>query len=381
MSEVISESNIENPDAPLVSVIVPAYNVDGYVSNAIGSLLDQTLRDIELIVIDDGSTDATGSILQSMAYRDPRLHVLTVDNGGAAKARNIGLSHATGKYVYFADADDWAYPTALETMASLAELNDAELVVAGFEIDTYMRPNLVPSLIKANVGEDDFGIYAVERKTTAPCVYRERKAFRRAACPMFDNNLLYTPWNKLFLRSRIEENGFRFREGDFWDDFPFCLDYIRDVERVVTTPDIVYRFRRIRSDSETTRWRDCYEKREEEHSWMIDLYRHWELLTDKDVNEMLHRRYIERVVGCIESVCDPASGMDAPARRRRIGKMMDTGRVGNALMSAQPRSPLMRVMLMPMRLGSVKLMEAEGRIISLAKRRTPELFATLKAMR
>lgn len=381
MPEAMLESNIDNHDTPLVSVIVPAYNVDAYVSNAVGSLLGQTLREIEVIVIDDGSTDATGTILQSMAYRDPRLHAMTVENGGAAKARNIGLSHATGKYVYFADADDWAYPTALEAMTQAAERNDAELVVAGFEIDTYMRPNLVPSLLKANVGEDDFGTYAVERKTLAPRSYPDKEGFRRAACPMFDNNLLYTPWNKLFLRSRIEENGFQFREGDFWDDFPFCLDYVRDVERVVTIPDIVYRFRRIRSDSETTRWRDCYEKREEEHSWMIDLYRHWELLTDKDVNEMLHRRYIERVVGCIESVCDPASGMDAPARRRRIERMMETGRVGNALISARPRSALMRVMLMPMRLGSVKLMEAEGRIISLAKRRTPELFATLKAIR
>lgn len=380
MSETMPEPNAEGLVAPLVSVIVPAYDVDIYVSNAVGSFLNQTLQDIEVIVVDDGSTDATGAILQSMAYRDPRLHVLTVENGGAARARNVGLAHATGKYVYFADADDWAYPTALEAMASAAEEADAELVVAGFEIDTYMRPNLVPSLIKANVGEDDFGTYAIERKAPVAATY-DMESFRRAACPMFDENLLYTPWNKLFLRSRIEESSFRFREGDFWDDFPFCLDYIRDVERVVTIPDSVYRFRRIRSDSETSRWRDCYDKREQEHSWMVDLYKHWGLLTEKDVDEMLHRRYIERVVGCIESVCDPASGLDGYARRRRIEHMMETGRVENALVSAQPKSKLMRVMLMPMRLGSVKLMEAEGRVISFAKRKTPELFATLKARR
>lgn len=366
---------------PLVSVIMPAYNVDLYVSNAVRSALGQTFEDIEVIVVDDGSSDATGAILSSMADRDDRLQVLTVENGGAARARNVAMEKARGKYLYFADADDFIMPNALEQMVNVAERNDLELVVAGFEIDTYMRPNLVPSIVRANVGNDDFGTYAVERKTAGYAIYQDAGAFRQKAHVLFDRNLLYTPWNKLFLRSRIEANGFRFMEGEFWDDFPFCLDYIRDVERVGIIPDVVYRFRRIRSDSETTRWRDCYDKREQEHSWMIDLYRHWDLLTNQDVDEMIHRRYIERVVGCVESVCDPASNLTSDSRRRRIENMIIKGRVDNALKTAKPRSLMMRAMLLPMRLRSVKLMEAEGCVVSFAKRKTPELFATLKAMR
>lgn len=366
---------------PAVSVIMPAYNVATYVSEAVKSALGQTLGDIEVLVVDDGSSDATGFILSQLEEQDERLRVISVENGGAAKARNIALGQARGKYVYFADADDFILPTALETMVTLAEKNDLELIVAGFEIDTYMRPNLVPSLLRANVGEDGFGMYAKERKSSGYAIYRDAESFRREAYALFDMNLLYTPWNKLFLRCRIEENGFRFMEGEFWDDFPFCLDYIRDVERVGVIPDIVYRFRRIRQDSETACWRDCYEKREQEHGWMLDLYRHWDLIADKEVDEMIHRRYIERVVGCVESVCDPAANLGREERRRRISRMMRTGRVGNALLMAQPRSAMMKMMLLPMRVGSVTLMDLEGQVISVAKRRMPELFAMLKAAR
>lgn len=366
---------------PIVSVIMPAYNVERYVSDAVRSALGQTLRNIEVIVVDDGSTDGTGATLSGLAEGDDRLRVISAENGGAPRARNIALGMASGKYVYFADADDYIMPAALETMVAIAEKSSLELVVAGFEIDTYMRPNLVPSLLKANVGEDEFGIYARERKSSGYAIYESAEPFRRKAHLLFDKNLLYTPWNKLFLRSRIEENHFRFREGDFWDDFPFCLDYIRDVERVGVIPDVVYRFRRIRQDSETSRWRDCYEKREEEHGWMVDLYRHWNLITDQEVDEMLHRRYIERVVGCVESVCDPAANLGRAERLERIERMMTTGRVENALKSARPKSKMMSIMLVPMHMRSARLMELEGRVISFAKRRTPELFAALKARR
>ena len=368
-------------DRPIVSVLMPAYNVDRYVSDAVRSALGQTLGDIEVIVVDDGSTDATPEILRSLADADRRLRILTVPNGGAAKARNIALGHAHGKYVYFADADDFIMPDALGTMVRLAEMNNLELVIAGFEIDTYIRPSLIPSFAKTSTSRDAVGTYARERKVAGHAIYENPDRFRRNAHVLFDRNLLYTPWNKLFLRSRIEENGFRFMEGEFWDDFPFCLDYIRDVERVGVIPDIVYRFRRIRPDSETTRWRDCYNKREQEHSWLIDLYRHWDLLANQEVDEMLHRRYIERVVGCVESVCDPASNMRGADRLGRIESMIINGRVENALMTAKPRSLIMKAMLVPIRLRSAKLMELEGLIMSFAKRRTPELFAMLKAMR
>ena len=95
------------PHTPGISVIMPAYNVDGYVRRAVESLQHQTFSDFELLVVDDGSTDRTGQILDSIADRDIRVTVYHRQNGGAPAARNYALDRARGTYVMFMDADDW----------------------------------------------------------------------------------------------------------------------------------------------------------------------------------------------------------------------------------------------------------------------------------
>ena len=122
--------------APLVSVIIPAYNVEAYVEAAVRSVLDQTLADIEVIVVDDGSKDATGEILDRMAQDDPRLTALHVQNGGAPAARNLAIDRACGRYLVFVDADDECAPTMLERLAQIMDRDGCELAVCGFEIVT-----------------------------------------------------------------------------------------------------------------------------------------------------------------------------------------------------------------------------------------------------
>lgn len=114
---------------------------------------------------------------------------------------------------------------------------------------------------------------------------------------------------------------------------------------------------------------------------MLDLYGHWGLLGTPDVDELISRRYVERVMGCVENVCDPASGLTHRERQERIDKMMRWGRVQASLAVARPRSRMMEAMLLPLRIGSVPLIEAEGIVISTVKKHFPERFALLKAAR
>jgi glycosyltransferase EpsJ len=125
------------PKAPKISVIMPAYNVDKYVARAVSSIQNQTLEDFELLVVDDGSKDRTGSILDSIAERDIRVTVFHRQNGGAPAARNYALDHAHGKYVVFFDADDWAEPRMLQDMYEMCEKDHLQLAIAAFYIDTY----------------------------------------------------------------------------------------------------------------------------------------------------------------------------------------------------------------------------------------------------
>ena len=351
---------------PKVSIIIPAYNVDRYVRRAVESLQNQTLRDFELLVVDDGSTDRTGQMLDTMAERDYRITVFHNQNGGAPAARNHALDRARGTYVYFMDADDWAEPHMLEDMVALAENNRLEMVIAGFYIDTYY-------------GND--GEHTSEIKSRPDGLYLTQQEFRAAAWQMFDQNLLYPPWNKLFLRARLEELGVRFRPT-FMDDFPFVLDFIRDVERVGVMERPYYHFIRERAESETARWRhNLYEKREEEHGWMLDLYRHWGLDGDPACMEMIQRRYIERLIGCIENVCNPACELPYKEKLAQIEMMITSDRAQLAVASARPRSRMMKTMLVPIRTKNARLAYQEGKLISFVKRHNTKIFATLKANR
>lgn len=352
---------------PKVSVIIPAYNVEDFVTRCVESVQRQTLSDFELLVVDDGSTDRTGAILDSIAERDYRISVFHLQNGGAPVARNYALDRARGTYVCFLDSDDWAEPRMLEDMVALAERGNLEMAVAGFYIDTYYA------------GGDEF---TSELKSRPSCTYFTQHDFRAGAWQLFDENLLYTPWNKVFLRERIERLGLRFAEGTFWDDFPFILAFIRDIERVGVTESAYYHFTRAREDSETARWRDgMYEKREEEHGWMLDLYEHWGLEGDPSSMEMVQRRYIERLIGCIENVCNPACELSDDEKLRLVGEMILSERAQLAVHVARPRSGMMKLMLKPIKDKNARLAFREGKFISFVRRHNGKLFAQLKASR
>ena len=351
---------------PLVTVIMPAYNVEAYVARAIESMQRQTMDDFELLVVNDGSTDRTGDIIQQHTRHDLRIVDYHTENGGAPAARNLALDHARGKYVYFMDADDWAEPELLQSLVSPAEENTLDLVVEGFYIETYY-------------GKD--GAHTTEIKMRPAAIYPTQHDFRVAAASLFDQNLLYPPWNKLFLRERIERLGIRFRDT-FWDDFPFVLDYIRDVERVGVVDRAYYHFIRQREESETSRWRpDMYQKREEEHGWMLDLYHHWKLDGDPTSMEVVHRRYVERLVGCIENVCNPSCDMSRSQKIQTIEQMITSERAQIAVAIAQPNSRMMQTMLLPIKMQNATMAYNEGRIISFVKSHNTKMFATLKARR
>ena len=340
--------------------------IEEYVARAIESIQQQTMGDYEVLVVDDGSTDRTGDIIRQHTRHDLRIVDFHPANGGAPKARNLALDHARGKYVCFMDADDWAESKFLQSLVEPAESGSLEFVVEGFYIDTHY-------------GKD--GRYLTEVKSRPTAAYPTQHEFRVAAAELFDQNLLYPPWNKLFLRERIERLGLRFRDT-FMDDFPFVLDYIRDVERVGVVAEPYYHFIRLRADSETARWRPgMYEKREEEHGWMLDLYHHWQLDGDPTSMEMVHRRYIERLVGCIENVCSPSCDLPAAQKIELIDQMITSDRAQVSVALAKPRSWMMQTMLVPIRARNAQLAYREGQIISYVKSHNARMFATLKARR
>ncbi len=347
-----------------ISVIMPVYNVENYIRKCLDSLLAQSFKQWELIAVDDGSPDKSGEICDEYAKNDSRITVIHKENGGAPSARNTAIERARGEYLYFMDSDDWAEPEMLEDMYNKAKQTDAQLVVAGYYIDTYYSDTQFYSQSQSLPSRD----------------FKSRSEFREYAYKMFDKNLLYTPWNKLYQRKYIIDNNIRFK-NTFWDDFPFNLDVVRDVERVALMENRYYHFMRARSDSETAKHRsDMYEKREQEHGWMLSLYMHWGI-DDEASREMIFRRYIERVVGCIENVTNPACPLSEREKNEQISKMISSPETRKALKYARPNSIVMKLMLLPVRMKSVFITKLEGKFISSVKSGNVKLFAKLKANR
>ncbi|MBQ6526742.1 MAG: glycosyltransferase family 2 protein [Clostridia bacterium] len=347
-----------------VSVIMPVYGVEDYVGGAIESIQAQTLTDWELFCVDDGSKDRSGEVCDSYAAKDPRIHVIHKENGGAPSARNVAIDQAEGKYLYFCDADDWAEKTMLADMVRIAEENGSQLVVAGFYIDTFYSDT------------EKF----TQSQEVPSRVFATQREFREHAHELFDQNLLYTPWNKLFLASYIKDNKLYFPQT-FWDDFPFNLSVVRDIEKVAVTSEKYYHFIRKREESETARYRsDMYEKREEEDGWMKDLYAYWDV-SSPESKEFLDRRYIERLVGCVENLTNKNCDLSRRAKLKEIRQYITTPRAKEAVKNAQPRSGYMKVMLIPFKLRSTLLTYLESNVISYVKSGNTKLFATLKAHR
>ncbi len=113
---------------PLVSVIIPVYNVEEYLCECIDSVINQTYKNLQIIFVDDGSTDSSGKICDDYAEKDERISVVHKKNSGPSRTRNVGLEHAKGKYIYFLDSDDYIELNALELLVNTAESDGADLV-------------------------------------------------------------------------------------------------------------------------------------------------------------------------------------------------------------------------------------------------------------
>ena len=350
---------------PAISVIIPAYNVGDELLRALVTVSDQTLTDMEILLVDDGSTDATGRVADEYALIEPRLRVIHQENAGAAAARNRGMAEASGEYLFFMDGDDWCEPAMLAQLYACAKDYDLDLVITGFVIET-------------QTGNDRF--YREER--TAPnAIYADQADFRAHAIELLDAQLLYAPWNKLYRRAYLVDHALTWPDT-FWDDLPFNLSVLRDIERVGCVDGHGYHFLRARAESENTRYRpDMYAKRQEEDEELRELFDHWGMGDDDRVRRSLALRYAERLLGCVENLTTSASTLTPQEKRLEVCAMLENPRSREALELAEPQSAMMRVLLGPLRAGDVSLTLAQSLCITGVKEHAAGLFARLKSHR
>ena len=179
---------------PKVSVIIPVYNVELYLCQCLNSVLNQTLKEIEIICVDDGSTDKSLDILNDYAAKDNRITVITQKNLYAGIARNTGLSQAKGEYLSFLDSDDFFEPNMLEEMYNKAKLDNSDIVICAW--DSYS--NITNEKVK------EFKIKEKYEKLSPFKPFRIRNKLLDICKP--------NPWTKLFSREFFIKNNLKFED-------------------------------------------------------------------------------------------------------------------------------------------------------------------------
>lgn len=349
---------------PKVSVVVPVHNAGRTIARAVESLRNQTLEDIEIILADDDSSDRTAQVVEHMAERDIRIEVLHASGQGLPEARDLALGRARGTYVCLMGGGDWAEPSMLGDMVALADAHRLELVITGIRIE--------PS-----PGSD--GGSPDEVRSCPDRVFTDKNEFRAAAYQLFDRGLLQESRGMLICRERIEGMESRSRE-EACGDLAFVLGYVRDVERVGVLERAPYHA--ASGDTASGQWQpDQYERLERDHGQMLELYEHWGLSGDLESMEMVQRAYVERLVGCIESVSAPGSKLPRRQRIALVDAMIRSDSAQLAARVARPRSRATRAMLLPIKAKNARLALAEGRLISAVRGRGPKGFPRLGGSR
>ena len=213
---------------PFVSVIIPVYNVEMYLAECLDSVINQTLQNIEIVCVNDGSPDGSAAILADYAQRDSRIRIVDRENGGLSAARNSGLDVARGEYLCFLDSDDALESDALELLYTTAEANRLDILYYDF-VRFYDDGRLgkkferrIPGLIYDGV--------------TFCRSLKDRREYLGSAC------------TQLYKRAFLERNGFRFYPGIIHEDEIFTFRALMEAERVSHFPRMFYRYR-LREES------------------------------------------------------------------------------------------------------------------------------------
>ena len=207
--------------AGMISVVVPVYNMEKYLEKCIDSLIDQSYSNLEIILVDDGSSDSSGIICDDYSDRDSRIKVVHQNNGGVSSARNAGLDICSGEYVSFVDPDDWIDKGMFQRLVSEINANNADFAVCN-EVHVINSDNGVK-----NMPVNHWKAVKNTKKVNADGLYRDIFSRTARVC------------NKVFTRELV--GGTRFDTGlSYGEDGVFLLDIISRAASAVIVPDGYY---------------------------------------------------------------------------------------------------------------------------------------------
>jgi len=266
--------------SPSVSVIMSAYNTETYIERCLKSVLQQSFTDLELIVVNNGSTDGTGSVIHEYAQKDSRVFVIDLEqNIAPSSALNMAMDRADGEYLCVIDSDDWIEQDMLTTLYSRASSRMAQLAYCGFYMDYLLKDRTY-----------SFDICLKDADYT-------QMEFRQHAAEDITRMALTVYWNKLIRLDYIRTHGVQFRDTKMFDHH-FNMDIIRDVEIVSVVGKPLYHYIRAREGSYMGSNPNLNRKKREHFAHTMAVYEHWGALDQGTVGKLAAYQ-LAQLVRCV----------------------------------------------------------------------------------
>ena len=347
---------------PMVSIIMSVFNTEQYLKKCIDSLINQTFKEFELIIINNGSTDNSLKILEDYSKKDNRIKLISNSkNLFLSQARNQALEISRGKYVYVVDSDDFIENDTLEKTVFIAEKYGLDLVVFGWYMEYVINNNLycLPVTPKENI-------------------FLTAKEFRETAFCYLNQSILTVPWNKLYLRSKIEMFKVRYRQTKL-EDHHFNMDFIKNISRVAFLKTPFYHYNRSRNGSELNYIYkfDLFNKKKEHYLHSLDVLNYWKLNYGNN-RRLLDTFFAERVIQCIQEIVSNEM-YDKKTKNEKILEIIEDCTVNEAVKNAKSQSKLMKIMLIPLKLHSKFLLYKEAKFIGWYKKTNAINYIKIRA--
>ncbi len=346
-----------------ISIIIPAYNAEKSIRDCVKSVLSQTLKDIEIIIVDDGSNDFTRSILLELSEQDSRIHLVKKDkNEGLSAARNSGMKVARGEYIGFVDADDWLEEDYLETMYNNGK--NADLIVAGYQHDT--------------MDENRKGVYVSRKVSMKGEYWTEKKQIVLQAAYIDTGKMFAYTWNKLYKRELIEQNNFSFPQQVFIEDFIFNTLYWNVVCSLQIIEHTGYHYVKGSKEALTQKFLSDF---------FDIMYKRFDyikrLLCKNDVyygtgKEQLANIYIKHMISGVTRNCVKEGNYSFTEQYRQVKKMLKNKRSREARKNAKGCSNQEKVCNLFFKSKSAFLVLCFGKILYLIQTKTKTVYDRLK---
>lgn len=314
----------------LISIVLPTYNVKQYITQCVHSLLLQTYREIEILIVDDGSTDGTGALCDTLAQEDSRIRVFHKENGGTHTARNMGIREARGQYIMFLDPDDWLDEDTFEKLVSHIQKYDLDIIRFGYvrefpthsarKENTFVSETLCQGENCRRICRQTLGLVGAE------LAHPENMNFLASACFC------------LYRKSVIDENGlelYNIREIATFSDGLFNIRFLQKANGFLYLDAPFYHYRKFTAGAATSNYREDFLKRQ---LILFDMLRK---IAEEEKNEEFMEAYYNRVIFSTMEIC-------LNALKSHKGFREKYGEVKAVLKSSAHREAYRHIKLRPM---------------------------------